>query len=467
MIRTAFNRTWASLRMSRGRLLATLLPWFVLAGSGCKMVQDTANLPMNAVSAVVPTSKSGQPDPAVLQAKLLGYADDFFARTSMGTEEYSRRVNTPKARSEALSWKVSLDSSALDIATGSNPEASLLDFLALATLSRTFLEARATHAVPPDAFDPWLEDSRVLETNAWKLAEGVLTTGQQDEFRAAMKAWVANNAGTDQGFFRRPQELASGVRLAGEKAGTPGSVFSLVGLDPMSGLDPAVREMTRTRLFAERALFAAQRMPFLLRWQTDLLAEHVLGQEQLTNAVASADRLSRAAESVSQTAALLPDRITAERKAILDALDKQEGRLRDLSAEVDRTLVAGDKMSTSLNTTLVTFDALMKRFGVGEPSTTPPDTNSPPFNILDYAHTADQIAAMAQQLDMLIKDASGTVATPALDKRIAELNALSGRARTDAKSVLNHAFLLAAGLIVLLFAGAVVYRRAGRPSPKS
>ena len=124
-------------------------------------------------------------------------------------------------------------------------------------------------------------------------------------------------------------------------------------------------------------------------------------------------------------------------------------------------------MSTSLNTTLITFDALMKRFGVGEPSTTPPDTNSPPFNILDYAHTADQIAAMAQQLDALIKDASDTVATPALDKRIAELNALSGRARTDAKSVLNHAFLLAAGLIVLIFAGAVLYRRASRPSPKS
>ena len=460
MVKTAFNRSRTRVRVIRYRLIAMLLPWCVLAGSGCKMVQDTAKLPMNAVSAVVPTSKSGQPDPDVLQAKLLSYADDFFARTSMGTEEYAHRVNTPNARFEALSWKVALDSSALGIATGPNPMANLLDFLALATLNRTFLEARAAHAVPRDAFDPWLKDSRILETNAWKLAEGVLTTAQQDEFRAAMKGWLAKNAGADQGFFRRPQELASGVRLAGQKTGGPGSVFNLMGLDPMSSLDPAVREITSTRLFAERALFTAQRMPFLLRWQTDLLTEDVLGQAQLTNAVASADRLSRAAESVSQTAALLPDRITAERKAILDALDKQEGRLRDLSAEVDRTLVAGDKMSTSLNTTIISFDALMKRFGVGEPSTTPPDTNSPPFNILDYAHTADQIAVMAQQLDLLIKDASGTVATPALDKRIAELNALSGRARTDAKSVLNHAFLLAAGLIALIFVGAVLYRRA-------
>jgi hypothetical protein len=51
------------------------------------------------------------------------------------------------------------------------------------------------------------------------------------------------------------------------------------------------------------------------------------------------------------------------------------------------------------------------------------------------------------------------VEAPALDKRIAQLNALSGRARADAKSVLNHAFVLVAGLIVLSFACAFVYRR--------
>jgi len=206
-------------------------------------------------------------------------------------------------------------------------------------------------------------------------------------------------------------------------------------------------------------LFAAERLPFLLRWQTELLAEQLLSEEQLTNALASAERLSRAAESASQTAALLPDRLGAERKAILDALDAQEGRLRDLSAEVGRTLASGEKMSTSLNTTIISFDALMKRFGVGEPSTSPPDTNSQPFNILDYGRSAGQIGAMAQQLDALIKDASGTVAAPALDRRIAELNALSARARADGKSVLNHAFLLLAGLVLLIFLCAAVLRQ--------
>ncbi len=154
--------------------------------------------------------------------------------------------------------------------------------------------------------------------------------------------------------------------------------------------------------------------------------------------------------------------MSAERKAVLDALEQQEGKLKSLSAEVAQTLTAGEKMSTSLNTTLVSFDALMKRFGVGEPETSPPDTNSAPFNILDYARAAEQVANMAKELDALIKDANGTMDTPALDKRIAQLGALSVQARTDAKSVLNYAFVLMAGLIVFGFACALLYRRLGQ-----
>jgi hypothetical protein len=435
------------------------LAFFGLVGSGCRVVKQTASLPVNAVEAVVPGTKSKQPDPGALQTEVLRFADSFGGRTSVALDEYARRVSTAEGQVQALRWKLALGSSVLGIATGPNPTANLLDFVSLATLLRLSLEERAPKAVPPGALDPWLDTSRDLETNAWKLAAGVLTADQQSQLHVAIEQWRGQNPAVGDTFFARPQELASAIRASAEKQSQPGSVFSLVGLDPMSGLDPAVREVTRTRLFAERALFAAERMPFLLRWQTELLTEQVLDQQQITNALASAERLSTAAQSMSQTAAQLPKDISEERKAILDALQGQEGQLRGLSAQVGQTLTAGEHMSTSLNTTLITFTALMKLLGVGQPSTAPPDTNSPPFNILDYAKTADEVAKMAGQLDVLLKDASGTVETPALDKRIAELNALAGRARADAKSVLNHAFLLAAGLLVLAFGLALVYRR--------
>ena len=437
-------------------LLSTILGF---VGNGCRVAKETASLPVKAVTAVVPGKKLEQIDPALLQTEVLRYADDFSSRMGSGIDDYVSRVNTQEARDQGLRWKIAQESSALGIATGPNPAANLLDFLALATLTRAFLEERATNATPSDAFDSWLKASRVSETNAWKLAQSVLAPEQLEEFRAAIEQWRKNTGTGGKIFFERPQKVASLIRETGDKRSGTGSVFALVGLDPTAGLDPAVREVTRTRLFAERAMYAAQRMPFLIRWQTELFTDQFFRQALLSNTVASADRLSLAADSLSRTAALLPDRVTSERKAILDALETQEGRLRDLSAEVSRTLTAGQNMSTSLNTTLITFDALMKRFGVGEPSTSPPDTNAPPFSILDYAHTADRIAAMAQQLDTLIKDTSGTVDTPALDKRIAQLNALSEHAKADAQSVLNHAFFLVAGLILLSFLCAFLYRR--------
>ncbi len=441
---------------SRSQPLLWLWTICLLVETGCSVVEQTAKLPVKAVASVVPGTESKQPGPAILQTELQRYADDFSGQTSVALNEYARRVNTPEAHTEALKWKITLGSSALSIATGPNPTANLLDFLALATLTRTFAQQQMSQRGLQAAFTPLFDASQLLETNAWQLAVGVLTTNQQNEYRFAITKWCEQNTISAASFFARPQDFSAAIRESVPQQSQPGSVFSLIGLDPTAGLDPAVREVTLTRLFAERALFAIERMPFFVRWQVELLSDELLNQQQVANTLASVDRISRAAESISQSAAVLPDRITEERKAILTALDSQEGRLRALSEEVTRSLNAGEKMSTSLNTTITTFDALMKRFGVGEPSTSPPDTNSPPFNVLDYAQTANQIGAMAQELDALIKDANNTVATPALD---AKLNAISGRASADAKSVLNHAFLLAAGLIVLGFACALIYRR--------
>jgi len=459
-----------ALRLNPGRIVwLSVLVSLVAAVSGCRMVQQTGTIPLNAMSAAVPRSKSGQPDPAALQGELQRYADDYLSRIVPALDEYARSAGTPEAGRQALEWKLSVGSSVVNIVSGPNPTANLVDLLALATISRITLEDYWINTERGPAFQFWLNASRALETNAWRLAEGVLTPAHQQQLRDSIQQWRVSHPDFRRVFFARPQENASLVRQSGEKTADRGSVFALVGLDPTAGLDPAVREVTRTRLFAERAMYTAQHMPFLLRWQIELLADQLVSGSQVATALTnvsslaqSADRLSRATESASQTVSQLPDRVSAERKAILDALEAQEGKLRELSAEVARTLASGEKLSTSLSTTITNFDALMKRFGVGEPASGPPDTNSPSFNILDYARTAEQIATMAQQLNALIKDTTGTLDSPALDKRIADLNAVAGRARAGAKSVLNHAFLLAAGLVLLAFACALIYRRMGR-----
>ena len=162
----------------------------------------------------------------------------------------------------------------------------------------------------------------------------------------------------------------------------------------------------------------------------------------------------------------MPERISGERKEILAALDQQEGRLRELASEVNQSLVSAERMSTSLNTAITTFDALMKRFGVGEPKTNAaPRTNSPPFNILDYSTTAAQIGSMAKDLNALVTS---------VNHSLPQFAQVSQHAGADAERVVHRIFWLALTLIVVLLAGSVMaaltyriladrLRRAGHP----
>ncbi len=358
------------------RFLAVLLPLLLLlAGSGCKTVTKTASVPFNAMHAVMPGEETTHPpDPAFVQLEELRFADRLFQLTASSLDEYSSHVNTPEARLKALKWKLSLGSSIVNMGTGPNPTANLLDLVTLATLMRGTLEDVAPNATPPGSLDDWLSHCRVLETNAWTMAGFIINSNQQQVLRTAIEQWRQQNPAAKNIFFSRPEELATLIRqieLGGKDSEAEG-IFEKDRLDPMADLDPAIREITRTRLFAERAMFAAQRTATLMRWQVELLTEQVMNQEQIVLTVQSVDRISRAAESVSQTAALLPGLVSSERQAILDALVGEDGKLQTLSAQV------------------------------------------------------------------------------------------TAQTSNDVKSVLNHAFLLTAGLIVLIFACAMIYRRAGR-----
>lgn len=425
-----------------------------LAWSGCQVGKNTAKLPAEIVAAFVPGSRPAKVDPAQLQVQVQRFADDFTGQTVVAMEEYARRLGSPAARREVLRWKVSLGTSIVGIASGPNPTANMLDMIAMASLMRFVLEERAP-TTPNAAFHPWLDVARVFQTNAWALADGVLDARQRDELKATIDQVYANRSESKAWLFTRPHEFAAVIRRTGEERTVPGSVFGLVGLDPAATLDPAIQEVTRTRLLAERALYTAQRMPVVVGWQADLWVEDLTGREPVARALDTAARLG-------QTAADLPDRIAAERRAVLEAFEAQEGRLRQLAAEVGRTLDAGEKMSSSLNTTFGTFDALMKRFGVGEPpreSAQPAPPAGPPFDIRDYATTAERLTTLANQLDLLLRHASETVDSPELDRRLAPLRSLSSQARQDARSLLDHAFLLAASCILLTFACAMIFRR--------
>jgi hypothetical protein len=390
------------------------------------------------------------------QIQLQRFADDFIARSAQALDDSAERLGTDAGRVQVLRLKLVSGSSLLSVVSGPNPSANLLDLVSVTVFSRMSVQDYWIKRTNGAAFQPWLDASRVLESNVWQLAAQFLKPAPVEELRQGINQWYGRTPELRSAFFARPHEFASMVRTTKEKDSGGNSVFNLVNLDPTAGLDPAVREVTRTRLFAERAMFTMQRMPFLLRLQTELLAHELTAQPAVQQAISnstqlsdSAQRISRAAESISQSVAQLPDRLSAERKEILATLDLQETKLHELVAGVDHALVSGQKMSDSLNVTVTNVSGLMKQFGVGEPAAAnaAPDTNSPPFNILDYAKTADQVGNMVKDLNVLV--GSVNQSTPGLQR-------VSQEASDNLQKVVDHAFRLGLELIGVLLTGTVL-----------
>lgn len=438
-------------RLVAAALLAALLP-------ACSVFRGIVGAPVDAFEALF-SGDEAAPNLAGMQVGLQRFADEFMNELAGELDEYARKAGTPEARSQAMRWKVQVAASVIAVASGPNPVANLCDILVLSTLAKLVFETHASQAADPAAFQGLVDASRGLEQEAWKLGRRVLDEPKRQQLRELVDEWREKNPEGALTFFSRPREITSVIRQAGRKNGDESSsrnVLGFIGLDPLSSLDPAVREVTESRLVAERALFTAQRMPILLQWQVELLSDGLLRRPELKDVTVSADRIGRAAESIGETAARLPEDFAKERAALVGALETHEGKLADLSQEIRRTLEAGAAMSNALDKTIVTFDGLMARFGVGEPDPPKPPGNDAgrearPFDIREYTRAAEQLTAAATELGGMLREARQTVDSPVIERRI-----------DDAKSVVDRAFLFAGGLVVLAFACALAYRRLRR-----
>jgi hypothetical protein len=358
--------------------------------TGCKLIKKTASAPQRTVQRFFPNGQPTQPEPGDLQQSLMQFADAFSAQTVKSVDEITNAAGSPFTRKQALQFKLVTVSGVVNIAARENPNVNLLDLVSLSTLSRMALENHWVTTTNGVLFESWFSRSQALETNIWLIANQVLAKDQQNELRRSIEQHYASLTDPKGLFLVRPQDLL--IQRDLEKKKDDKSVFSLAAIDPLSGLDPAVREITQTRLFAERALYSIQWMPWLVRLQSELLLLETTSQPRIAQALEDAtslsesiDRASKATESISKTAAALPDQLSTEREAIVTALNTQEGQITTL-------FQAGTDLSVSMNTAIESLDALMKRFGIGEPHP-PRDPNRKRFDILDYATTADSFTA--------------------------------------------------------------------------
>ncbi|MGO8836241.1 MAG: hypothetical protein ACLQAH_04730 [Limisphaerales bacterium] len=450
-----------SLITDRWSLCLVLL--LLTLATGCRLLQKAANVPGQAVQAVTPGNTDKQAaDTVEVQQMLLRFADEYTTRMIFGIDKLRRGTNAPDA-AEILRWKITLATESCSIASGPKPVANLLDMVIFVTVTRMALADYWQPKVFGESTLPLLESAQSSEAEIWLIAGGILRPEQQTELRHAITTWYAQNPLPESVTAARALGFASQVAETDKaNAAKPGSVFSLLGVDPLAGMDPAVRELAQTRMLAERALFVTQKMPMLLRWQTELLTLNSMATPAVQQMVSNSTQIAASAERFAAVAEKLPGQVSTEREEILKALQAQE-------KDVASLMTTGTAMSTSLNTTLTTFDALMKRFGVGETNSAgPPPTNAEPFRIQDYTATAAQLEATARQLTELLVTLDQTLGSTNLAKLTAQVGPVVQQAQSSGKEIVNYAFWKGILLVVVMLLAALIYRfLVNRIFPKS
>jgi hypothetical protein len=164
-------------------------------------------------------------------------------------------------------------------------------------------------------------------------------------------------------------------------------------------------EKSNAAASSERAIYYAERTPILLDLQMRALAAAVADMPETRSVLANANRVGESAASLAETAAMLPETFSKEREAtieqLLNAMEQQQGVMRELVVEVRQSLEAVPKASDSIRGVLDGTDALLRRLKVGEP---PPPGSVPgrPFDMTEYTQAAATIGDAAKQLQTLV-----------------------------------------------------------------
>lgn len=459
---------------ARHRSAVLGLPLLLAAlGSGCSLMETTLKLPFQAVGSMIPgTDRTEAVDPVELQEQLLRFADNFTAAT-VGATAGLQRGGKPIDRSESLAIRLLLASEALSVATGANALGNLVDMVVLTSGARMRVQDYWMPKVYGDSALPMVEALQKLEAQIWALADRVLKAPQRAELREAMEEW-RKKASTPNGSlaaFASMGLIAEVNRSARTKTSSlSSSVFSLLDIDPLAGLDPATRELAQTRLFAERAIYIGQRMPQLIQWRMELVTLRTASIPEVRQAVDNSTQLAAAGDRLSRVAEQMPALIGSEREKVLAAFKSQQPGLTALAREMGQTMAQGTKMADSTDQALKTFHGVVAQFE-RDPSRPETRPDGEPFRIKDYAETATEIGLMSERLTTLLNALQPNLNPETFARLSAEADAVAARTQQRGQDLVDYAFrkalqLIAAAAAIILASGLlfrfVGLRMAGR-----
>jgi hypothetical protein len=305
-----------------------------------------------------------------IQSIVMSLSDDLMYNTADACAQVIQRTNRADSREFCANVRLGTAISAVSAATSQNARVGVADLMTLAMLQRLTLES-------PEAFAALDEPDRLLlhdalatsEATIWSRAHEEVTGQQIEELRKLVLEWRAKHPDRLSVTQARLQEFDSLRQSRASNrddnlSDSDSSILRLLRIDPMSGLDPATRQIYETRLFAERQAFWAQRLPMVLGWQMELTSARLLDSPSVTSVLQNSSTISSTARDFSETVKLIASAyqsmlalIPKERQAAIEQLNVDLGNNlqmtvdqmnRDLDSQRTQTLAEAEATSQRL-----------------------------------------------------------------------------------------------------------------------
>ncbi len=210
----------------------------------------------------------GQVTQAELQDDLLRFESQFNARIE-GASQALEASDHSHIRYRAALNRLVYGSNSLNIVLGPSPESNLLDMVTFIELSRGVLEK---HWIP-DLFgtpgQPLEQAFAESSQQIWIIAEKVLDAHQRDLLKKVISTWRQKHP--DQINVETVRLSAFSTEAGAKAAGLDQNVGGL-----FASLEQSTQAVDSARLFSERALYYAERAPFLFRLQVRLGAYEIV-----------------------------------------------------------------------------------------------------------------------------------------------------------------------------------------------
>jgi hypothetical protein len=141
-------------------------------------------------------------------------------------------------------------------------------------------------------------------------------------------------------------------------------VFSSGGF--LAPIESVAREAHEARLFAERSLFLANRMPALLGWQAELAYQRVAASPEAVGFLRDLDGYRSALEQLGREVQGLPDRVAAERKALVEDLARLVAKERAESVRTIQSMLKSEReaLFSGLSDSAQAYGPIVERLAV-------------------------------------------------------------------------------------------------------